>query len=333
MHTFSVLVAAIAELSASFFNALVGVVARALATARGKSATLRYGSCVSTHSAKTKLNKALEAESYDHDEMRTARYDCHLRNIKLQEKIKMAKIQDKDSGFSSADQSRLGVNGQELDDLPWLSGCMAWGLTEADESKDDGSYLWWMIAKQNDYHVKVEKDPSKEDSQKIIGFGKAEEFGHMVLSSGLTGSFPDIDNAIKLLPNPAEQYNFAIDALIDHYYGNIPEVWSETPKELNGEIRGPSRRLDIYESYNHNEMHANIRNGHRTRQLAAEFIERTGRSKDSPSEVVNGICDLLHNAFNIGDHGPLDGCEYNYSRVAWLGSGISTVPAPALVTR
>ena len=96
------------------------------------------------------------------------------------------------------DQSRLGVNGQALDDLPWLSGCMAWGLTEADESKDDGSYLWWMIAKQNGYHVKVKKDPKKEDSKKIIGFGKAEEFGHMVLSSGLTGPFPDIDNAIKL---------------------------------------------------------------------------------------------------------------------------------------
>ena len=82
----------------------------------------------------------------------TARCDCHLKNIKHQEKIKVAKIQEKDSGFSSADQSRLGVNGQELDDLPWLSGCMAWGLTEADESKDDGSYLWWMIAKQNNYH-------------------------------------------------------------------------------------------------------------------------------------------------------------------------------------
>ena len=182
----------------------------------------------------------------------------------------MAKIQDKDSGFSIVDQSRLGVNGQALDDLPWLSGCMAWGLTEADESKDDGSYLWWMIAKQNGYHVKVKKDPKKEDSKKIVGFGKAEEFGHMVLSSGLTGPFPDIDNAIKLLKEPADQYNFAINALLDHF-----------------------------------------RIKHRTRQLAAEFIERTGRSKDSPSEVVNGICDLLHNAFNIGDHSPLDGCEYN----------------------
>ena len=57
-------------------------------------------------------------------------------------------------------------------------------------------------------------------------------------------------------------------------------------------------------------MHANIRNGHRTRQLAAEFIEQTGRSKDSPSEVVNGICELLHNTFNTGDHGPLGGYEY-----------------------
>ena len=75
----------------------------------------------------------------------------------------------------------------------------------------------------------------RANPKKIVGFGKAEEFGHMVLSSGLTGPFPDIDNAIKLLKEPADQYNFAINALLDHF-----------------------------------------RIKHRTRQLAAEFIERTG---------------------------------------------------------
>ena len=162
---------------------------------------------------KGKTNKTLETESLQQIGA-TARYNCHLKNIKLQEKIKMVKIQDEDSGFSSVDQSRLGVHGQELDDLPWLSGCVTWGLTEAGESKDGGSYLWWMIANQNNDHVKVKKDPTKKDSKNIIGFGKAEAFGYMELSSGLMEIFPDIDNATKLLKEPADQYNFAMDALI-----------------------------------------------------------------------------------------------------------------------
>jgi hypothetical protein len=64
-----------------------------------------------------------------------------LYNTKLQEKTKMTKIEHPDSGFFSVDQSRLGVRGQEPDDLPWRSGCMAWGQTEAGESKADGSCL------------------------------------------------------------------------------------------------------------------------------------------------------------------------------------------------
>jgi hypothetical protein len=126
-----------------------------------------------------------------------------------------------------------------------------------------------MIAKQNRYHAKVKKDPKKEDSKDIIGFGKAEEFGNTKRSSGRKGIFPDIDNATKLLKEPDDQYNFAMDALIDH-----------------------------------------VRIKHRTRELAAEFVEKTGRSKDSPAKVVNGFCELLHNASNIRDHDPLDGCEY-----------------------
>ena len=91
----------------------------------------------------------------------------------------------------------------------------------------------------------------------------------MSLASGLPGIFPDIGNATKLLKKPGDQYNFAIDALLDYF------------------------RIE-----------------QRTRKLAAEFIEQTGRLKDSPSEVVNDICELLRNAFNIGDHCPLDGCGY-----------------------
>ena len=115
------------------------------------------------------------------------------------------------------DQGRLGVTTtQQLDTLPWLSGCRAWGQVEADESKDNGCYLWWMIAAQNGYQANVANDIPKED-KKTIGFGKAKEFGYMELSSGSGGDYPDINNATKLMKKQGEKYCTAVEKLIEHH--------------------------------------------------------------------------------------------------------------------
>ena len=219
---------------------------------------------------KGKINEKLKTESTQLADA-NERYDCHLRGIKLQEKTKRAKVEHQDSGFSSTDQARLGVTAskQTIDDLPWLLGCRAWGQVEDDENKDDDSYLWWMIAAQNGYQVTIAEDPTKEDCKKSIGFGNTK-FGYMELSSGPTSTFPDIDNATKLIKKPSDKYNIALNKLIDFH-------------DLDSEPLG---------------------------NLAAEFTEQTGRLKNSPSEVVNEICELTYNAFNIRDNGLISGEEY-----------------------
>ena len=87
----------------------------------------------------------------------------------------------------------------------------------------------------------------------------------MELSSGSGGDYPDINNATKLMKKQGEKYCTAVEKLIEHH----------------GLSSEPIRRDGSWGA-------------------VAEFIEATGRFKDSPSGVVNEICELLviYNGFN-----------------------------------